>query len=248
MHEAQVSDPACWSALNNLDTGICHGMTVDQVQETMPEEFARFEADPFHHRVTGGESYSDLVKRLESFVLHVERTTAPILIVSHMSVLQLLSGYFMDRPWDQIAKTPFPAGTVVQYTPNQYGWTEEVFRLDDTCDSSIPTGMPIAGGEGGEEEDGARCGHEREAELHSAGSFWSSGGAAGPYAQERYAGAAGPYAPDEGEQGNNQSGNEKGNGEGPPQGVEHRASSSGLQQVPARKGSRNLRRFSLGTL
>ena len=32
----------------------------------MPEEFARFEADPFHYRVTGGESYSDFVKRLES--------------------------------------------------------------------------------------------------------------------------------------------------------------------------------------
>lgn len=31
MHEAQVADPVCWSALNNLDTGICHGMTVDQV-------------------------------------------------------------------------------------------------------------------------------------------------------------------------------------------------------------------------
>lgn len=142
----------------------------------------------------------------------------------------------MDRSWDRIAKTPFPAGAVVQYTPNQYGWTGEVFRLDDTFEDSIPPGMPTAGGESMDGEDGAGRGAEREAELKSAGSFWSSGGTAGPHVQGRQTGAAGPYA---------EEGGEGGDGKGPTQGT---ATSSGLQQAPAREGSRNLRRFSLGTL
>jgi 6-phosphofructo-2-kinase/fructose-2,6-biphosphatase 2 len=43
----QTSGGICWSALNNLNTGICHGMTVREVQEQMPEEFEKFRSDPF---------------------------------------------------------------------------------------------------------------------------------------------------------------------------------------------------------
>jgi broad specificity phosphatase PhoE/predicted kinase len=131
-HGPQRSAPVEWSALNNLDTGICHGMTSGQVQELMPEEFAAFQRAPFRYRVPGGESYADLVKRLAPFVLHMERTTAPMLIVSHMSVLQILRGYMMNKSWEEIPETPFPAGALVQYTPNQYGWKEEVFELTNT--------------------------------------------------------------------------------------------------------------------
>ena len=68
------------------------------------------------------------MKRLDPFVLHMERTTEPMLIVSHMSVLQVLMGYFCDKTWNEIAKARFPPGVVVQLTPSHYGWKEEFFR------------------------------------------------------------------------------------------------------------------------
>ncbi|GMH53232.1 hypothetical protein TL16_g01405 [Triparma laevis f. inornata] len=83
-HSAQSSKIVLWSALNNLDTGICHGMTPSQIQSSMPTEFEEFMKNPFTYRVPNGESYSDLVKRLDPFVLHMERTTDPMLVVSHM--------------------------------------------------------------------------------------------------------------------------------------------------------------------
>jgi len=71
-----------------------------------------------------------------------------MIVVSHMSVLQILSGYFTDKSWQEIGERsphfllfprpantplvvemPFPAGTVIQLTPNQYGWREEVIHL-----------------------------------------------------------------------------------------------------------------------
>jgi len=69
----QTSKVVRWSALNRLDTGICHGLSPTQIQEEMPEEWAQFMSDPFRFRVPNGESYLDLVRRLESFVLHMER-------------------------------------------------------------------------------------------------------------------------------------------------------------------------------
>ena len=86
---------------------------------------------PSHrYRVRGGESYADLVKRLDPIVLQLERETQSALVVSHMSTLQVLHGYFTNKGWDEIGKTSFPAGVVIQLTPNQYGWVEERFVLD----------------------------------------------------------------------------------------------------------------------
>ncbi|GMH85059.1 hypothetical protein TrVE_jg14200 [Triparma verrucosa] len=148
-HDAQVSEVVLWSALNNLDTGICHGMTPAQIKESMPEEFQDFMANPFTYRVPNGESYSDLVKRLDPFVLHMERTTEPMLIVSHMSVLQVLMGYFCDKTWNEIAKARFPPGVVVQLTPSHYGWKEEFFRLEDGDTTGL---TPLKGGWAGGSE------------------------------------------------------------------------------------------------
>lgn len=33
-----------------LDTGVCHGMSVDQIKAEMPEEYKKFVADPFSYR------------------------------------------------------------------------------------------------------------------------------------------------------------------------------------------------------
>jgi 6-phosphofructo-2-kinase/fructose-2,6-biphosphatase 2 len=39
-----------WSCLNMLDTGICHGMSVAQIQREMPDEYAKFLKEPFTYR------------------------------------------------------------------------------------------------------------------------------------------------------------------------------------------------------
>lgn len=56
-----------------LDTGICHGMTVAEVQKEMPDEYAKFLAEPFTYRMPGGESFQDCVKSLDPLIVDIER-------------------------------------------------------------------------------------------------------------------------------------------------------------------------------
>ncbi|KAL8569435.1 6-phosphofructo-2-kinase/fructose-2,6-bisphosphatase 4 [Nucella lapillus] len=58
-----------WKALNEIDAGVCEGMTYEEIQEKYPEEFALRDQDKFHYRYPSGESYQDLVARLEPVIL-----------------------------------------------------------------------------------------------------------------------------------------------------------------------------------
>ena len=49
--------------------GVCEGMTYEEIQATYPEEFALRDADKYHYRYPTGESYQDLVARLEPVIM-----------------------------------------------------------------------------------------------------------------------------------------------------------------------------------
>ena len=44
-------------------------MTYEEIQATYPEEFALRDADKYHYRYPTGESYQDLVARLEPVIM-----------------------------------------------------------------------------------------------------------------------------------------------------------------------------------
>jgi broad specificity phosphatase PhoE len=81
-------------------------------------------------RFPGGESYKDLIKRLESPIIDMEQQTAPVLIVSHVSVLQALIAYFRQSPADQCMNIEVPMHTVLKFTPSRGGgWVESRHEL-----------------------------------------------------------------------------------------------------------------------
>lgn len=64
--------------------------------------------------------------------------TTPILVVSHLSTLQVLFGYFVGCPVDSFATLSLPRHTVVQLTPNQYGWKVDLIPLHGLDGSASP--------------------------------------------------------------------------------------------------------------
>ena len=44
-----------WRALNEIDAGICEGMTYEEIQEKYPDEFALRDQNKFHYRYPKGE-------------------------------------------------------------------------------------------------------------------------------------------------------------------------------------------------
>ncbi|KAJ0407689.1 hypothetical protein ATCC90586_001871 [Pythium insidiosum] len=119
------------SALNLVDSGFLAKMPLSEIKTLMATEWADFCRDPMNYRVHGGESIGDLVRRLSSFVVELERQRKPVLVVSHLLNLQLLYGYVFGHLVTDGLDTNIPMYTVIKLTPTQYGFKEERFDLSD---------------------------------------------------------------------------------------------------------------------
>uniref|UniRef100_M4BD81 6-phosphofructo-2-kinase domain-containing protein n=1 Tax=Hyaloperonospora arabidopsidis (strain Emoy2) TaxID=559515 RepID=M4BD81_HYAAE len=117
------------ATLNPLDKGECYGMTMSQMKELMPEAYAAYEKDPWRTRFPGGESYQDLMLRLEPVLIDIEQHTGPVLVVSHISTLQVLYSYFLGAPIESCPDLEIPFHSVLELVPNQDGWIKTVFNM-----------------------------------------------------------------------------------------------------------------------
>lgn len=106
-------------------------MTYEEIEQKYPEEFTARSQDKLRYRYPMGESYEDLVRRLEPVIIELERLRKPILIVGHRATLRCLYGYLCDKTRDDVPHLSLPLHTVVKLTPTAYGTQEERFRLMD---------------------------------------------------------------------------------------------------------------------
>lgn len=117
-----------WKAINEIDAGVCEGMTYEEIQEEHPEDFARRDEDKFHYRYARGESYEDLVARLEPVIMELERQHN-VLVICHQAVARCLLAYFLDHSSEELPYLRVPLHTVVKLTPVAYGCRVEKFDL-----------------------------------------------------------------------------------------------------------------------
>ncbi|CAN1856213.1 FKFBP [Linum perenne] len=91
-----------WRALDEINSGVCDGMTYEEIKRNMPEEYASRNKDKLRYRYPRGESYLDVIQRLEPVIIELERQRAPVVVISHQAVLRALYAYFADRPLSEI--------------------------------------------------------------------------------------------------------------------------------------------------
>jgi broad specificity phosphatase PhoE len=115
-----------------MDTGMCGGLPLQHLREEFPSVFNNWlhSSDRVHHRIPGGESLADVMLRLSPLVIDVERHVEPVLLVAHLSTLQLLIAYFMGIPLSECVKIRVPQHTVFELEPSQYGWRSKLYHLD----------------------------------------------------------------------------------------------------------------------
>ncbi len=130
-----------YRALDEIDAGICDGMTYEQIKEQMPDVYAARSADKFRYRYPRGESYEDVIQRLDPLIIQLERQRSPVLVIAHQAVLRSLYAYLMDRPPAECPRLPVPLHTVIQLTPNAYGCTERRFALLEGAEPDLPMSM-----------------------------------------------------------------------------------------------------------
>ncbi len=74
--------------LDDMDKGDLEGMGLDELAQKQPDEYAALKHNPLTYRFPRGESYEDVIHRLEPLIFELERARHPILIISHATVLQ----------------------------------------------------------------------------------------------------------------------------------------------------------------
>ena len=82
-----------WKSLDELFAGTFDGMTYAEIERKAPGEFKRRKADKLNYRYPRGESYLDVITRLEPVVLELERQEDPVLIVAHQGIHRMLYAY-----------------------------------------------------------------------------------------------------------------------------------------------------------
>nr|XP_032810029.1 6-phosphofructo-2-kinase/fructose-2,6-bisphosphatase 1-like isoform X1 [Petromyzon marinus] len=118
-----------WKALNEIDAGVCEEMTYEEIQSSYPDEFAMRDQDKFHYRYPKGESYQDVVHRLEPVIMELERQEN-VLVVCHQAVMRCLLAYFLDKSSAELPYLECPLHTVLKLTPIAYGCRVESFFLN----------------------------------------------------------------------------------------------------------------------
>lgn len=71
-------------------------MTYEEIENKYPADFLARDQNKFSYRYPRGESYEDLVARLEPVIMELERQ-GNVLVVSHQAVLRCLLAYFLDK-------------------------------------------------------------------------------------------------------------------------------------------------------
>jgi len=115
----------------------------EEMKDRNPEFWEQWRKDPVHCRFPGGESYQDVVNRLEGLLIEVEQCTRPVLIVSHITVLQLLLAYFRGETVESAVDLRFPKNAVLEVRPTSGGGFRCNFIMlhDNTCPAD---GSPLA--------------------------------------------------------------------------------------------------------
>ena len=111
--------------LDDLHIGELDGVKISEFQIKFEKEFNERQADKLNFRFYRGESYRDLIKRTESMIFDLERSSGVTIVVGHQSVLRCLYGYFISSNFNDIPHLDFPKNEVIKLIPELFYWQEE---------------------------------------------------------------------------------------------------------------------------
>lgn len=143
------------SQLSQLNPGVCEKKSERRIRLEYPDEVAKHEADPYHHRYPRAEvsdppyqcllyaeysqSYHDLAVRLEPIILELEREQNDLLIVAHESVLRVLYGYLMACNAIDIPNLQFPRDEIIEIIPASYNNEATRIKIPGLPETLVPS-------------------------------------------------------------------------------------------------------------
>ena len=81
--------------LDGIFAGDCEGLTYEEIERTHGDEARLRKRDKLGYRYPRGESYLDLIARLDPLMHELESYKEPLLVVSHQATLRVLYSYLV---------------------------------------------------------------------------------------------------------------------------------------------------------
>ncbi|CAO3617750.1 unnamed protein product [Cunninghamella blakesleeana] len=125
--------------LNEINSGSREGMTYDEIRQQFPEEFKARQENKLYYRYPGmgGESYIDVIQRLQSMIIELERMTQSCLIITHRVVLRIMLGYLLDWSREEMPHMFVPLHSVYELRPKPYGSQLKKWKYDEEKDTFV---------------------------------------------------------------------------------------------------------------
>ncbi|RGB42001.1 6-phosphofructo-2-kinase-domain-containing protein [Rhizophagus diaphanus] len=122
--------------LNEIYAGRCEGKTYQEIEQSYPEEFNARKNNKLYYRYPGmgGESYLDVIHRVNPLIIELERMTDNILVVTHRVVLRIILAYFLEVEKEKVPDMDVPLHTLYCLQPKAYGSELTKWKYDDEQD------------------------------------------------------------------------------------------------------------------
>lgn len=99
---------------------------------SLSQEFAWRDQDKLKYRYPWGESYLDIMQRVEPVLADLQQVTN-MLVISHQAVLRCILGFFMDKKPEELPYMEVPLHTIIKITSRGFNYELEFFKLPIEC-------------------------------------------------------------------------------------------------------------------
>ena len=119
--------------LGEIQAGAHDGLTYEEIAAKFPVEFALRDADKLRYRYPEGESYIDVVQRIQPILKRIELQDN-LLVISHQATLRCLLALLLGGRMEDLPYTQVPLHTVIKVDLKPDGKvTVEEHRLPVDC-------------------------------------------------------------------------------------------------------------------
>lgn len=124
-----LSEPIIVKGLDEISLGNCDGLSMDEIKINFAQEYVDWNNDKLKYRLPRGESFLDVIERIEPMIYEIERRTGPVILICHTGVIRCLYGYFACVPVEEIPSLDIPLHTIIKFIPEAYGFNEKRYKI-----------------------------------------------------------------------------------------------------------------------
>lgn len=104
-------------------------MTYKEIERKFAKEAAARKKDKLTYRYPRGESYLDVIQRLEPLIQEIERHQETLLIVGHQGILRIIKAFYKGVSREEAPHQTLSLNHVTELRPHAYGCYERNYNL-----------------------------------------------------------------------------------------------------------------------